>query len=169
MRKERVNRYFQLAILGFTYFLLSSALTLGQEIHHEHEEHNQHIGFLIGPVYNLHEKSLSPGIGIEYERVLPFWDHLVGIGVGAEAILDEQKHYVVFISFPLHITRELTFKFAPGAMFIEKEEWESRFAFHFGLSYEFELDRIFLAPALELGIAGDDIHLMLGLHFGWGF
>jgi hypothetical protein len=94
---------------------------------------------------------------------------LVGVGIGAEAIFDEHKHYVVFLTVPFHPTRELTFKLAPGVMFIDKEGWESRFAVHFGISYEFELEKIFLAPALELGIAGDDVHLLLGLHFGWGF
>ena len=169
MKEARINRYTQIVILASVYLLLHCPVAFAQESHHEHEEHNHHIGFLVGPVYNTTEKSFSPGIGVEYERLLPFWDHLLGIGVGAEAIFDEHKHYVVFMMFPFHPTRELTLKFAPGMMFIDKEGWESHLAVHFGISYEFELNSFFLAPAFEIGAAGDDVHLMLGLHFGWGF
>ncbi len=110
------------------------------------------------------------GLGIEYEHVLPFWDGLIGIGLAGELVFDEHKHYVFSLLIPFHPVREFSLFVAPGIMFIDKEEGiERRFAIHFGAEYEFELNKIFLAPEIELAFAGDDIHLMLGIHIGFGF
>lgn len=142
----------------------------GQEEDHKHEEHNNHIGFLVGSVYNFAEEKIILGLGIEYEHVLPFWDGLFGVGLVAEMVFDEHKHYVVSLLIPIHPVRELSLFVAPGILFIDEEEGvERRFAVHFGAEYEFELDKIFLAPKIELAFAGDDIHLMLGFHIGFGF
>ncbi len=109
------------------------------------------------------------GLGFEYEHVLPFWNSLFGIGIAAEVVFDEHKHYVVSALIPVHPTRELTLFIAPGIMFIDKERIERRFAIHFGVEYEFELEKIFLAPEFEFAVAGDDVHIMLGIHIGFGF
>ena len=109
------------------------------------------------------------GLGFEYEHVLPFWGGLVGIGLAGEVVFDEHKHYVVSAQFPVHLYKELTFFVATGIMFIDKEKVEIRFAIHFGTEYEFELEKIFLAPKFEIAFAGDDIHLLLGIHIGFGF
>ena len=109
------------------------------------------------------------GLGFEYEHVLPFWNNLFGIGIAAEVVFDKHKHYVVSVLMPVHPTRELTLFIAPGIMFIDKENVERRFAFHFGVEYEFELEKIFLAPEFEFAVSGDDIHIMMGIHIGFGF
>jgi hypothetical protein len=55
-------------------------------------------------------------------------------------------------------------------MWIDKNGLERRFAVHFGAEYEFELGRsFFLAPEFEIAFAGDDVHIMLGIHIGRGF
>ena len=142
----------------------------GQNEDHKHEEHNHHIGFLIGSVYNFAEEKIMLGLGIEYEHVLPFWDGLFGIGLAGEMVFDEHKHYVVSLLIPFHPVREISLFVAPGIMLIDKEEGiERRFAVHFGAEYEFELNKIFVAPTIELAFAGEDIHLMLGIHIGFGF
>lgn len=141
----------------------------GQNENHQHEEHSQHIGFLIGSVYNFAEDKFMLGLGIEYERVLPFMDGLFGIGLAAEMVFDEHKHYVISLLIPFHPIRELSLFVAPGIMFIDEEEGvERHFSIHFGAEYEFELNAIFVAPKIELAFAGDDIHLMLGFHIGFG-
>ncbi len=139
------------------------------ETHQEHEEHKHHIGFLIGAVYNVTEEKYMLGLGFEYERVLPLWDGLFGIGVAGEVVFDEHRHYVASLLIPIHPIRKITFFLAPGIMFIEKEKVERYFSIHFGVEYEFELEKIFLAPEFEVAIAGDDIHLMLGVHIGFGW
>jgi hypothetical protein len=142
----------------------------GQVASHKHEEHDNHIGFFVGSVYNFDENKVMLGLGIEYEHVLPFWDGLFGVGLVAEMVFDEHKHYVVSLLIPIHPVRELSLFIASGILFIDEEEGvERRFAVHFGAEYEFELDKIFLAPKIELAFAGDDIHLMLGFHIGFGF
>jgi hypothetical protein len=140
-------------------------------LHHEHEEHAHHIGLMVGPVYSVHEESFSPGIGLEYERVLPLGDRILGIGLGVETILDGHGHYVASILMHFHPGRMITLTAGPGLAVVkhEGEEWERRAALHFSASYEFELETLFLAPAFELGIAGEDVHLMLGVHIGFGF
>ena len=155
---------------------LAAALVLlvvpaaGKDEEHRHEEHQNHAGFLIGAVYNLHEKSWGAGLGFEYERILPFWDRLFGVGFAVETIFDEHKHYVLSALFPIHPYRELSFAIAPGILFLDDGDgFESRFSIHFAVEYEFELDKIFLAPELEVAFAGDDVHIMAGLHVGFGF
>ncbi len=142
---------------------------LGQSADPAHEEHVHHVGFLIGPVYNLHEKSTFLGLGLEYERLLPAWNRLLGIGLAAEMVFDEHRHYVVSLLACFHPVRPLTLSLAPGVMFIDRDGTERRAAIHFGAEYEFEVGRVFLAPEAEIGFAGDDVHLMLGLHIGFGF
>ncbi|NIM91912.1 MAG: hypothetical protein GTO17_13305 [Candidatus Aminicenantes bacterium] len=141
----------------------------GQVLDHEHEEHKHHLGFLLGSVYNITEEKYMLGLGFEYEYVLPLLDRLFGIGFASEVVFDEHKHYVVSLLIPIHPTRELTLFVAPGIMFIDKEEIERRFAIHFGIEYEFDLEKIFLAPEFEIAFAEDDIHIMLGIHIGFGF
>jgi len=141
-----------------------------QDANHQHEEHKNHVGFLIGAVYNVTEAKYLLGLGFEYERVLPFWDNLVGIGIASEVVFDEHRHYALSVLFPVHPTREITFFLAPGIMFIDKEdEVEKYFSIHFGAEYEIELDKIFLAPTFEAAFAGEDIHLLLGIHIGFGW
>ncbi len=153
-----------------TFFLILTCYTRGQNEGHRHEEHNNHIGFLMGSVYNFKEDKVMLGLGIEYEHVLPFWDGLIGIGLAGEMVFDEHKHYVISLLIPIHPVREFSLFVAPGNMFIDEEEGiESRFAVHLGAEYEFELNKIFLAPEIELAFAGDDIHLMLEIHMGLGF
>jgi hypothetical protein len=156
--------------LGLASILIPPPLS-AQEAGHEHEEHAHHLGLMIGPVYSVHEKTLNPGIGIEYERVLPIGDRILGLGVGVETILAEHGHYVASFLFHIHPVREITLTAGPGLAFIKHEgdTWERRLAFHFSGGYEFELGMMFIAPAFELGVAGEDVHLMLGAHIGFGF
>lgn len=149
--------------------LVSVSNAYAQNAEHEHEEHKNHIGFLVGSVYNVTEEKFMLGLGVEYERVLPFWNRLFGIGLAVETVFDEHKHYAVSLLLPVHPWRELTLFVAPGIMFIDEETVERRFAIHLGAEYEFELKTIFLAPEFEVAFAGDDIHLMLGVHVGFGF
>ncbi len=158
-----------LALALLFLFPLSSLPCSGQETPEPHEEHARHAGFLIGSVYNVHEGKWMLGLGAEYEVVLPYWNRLVGIGVGVEMVLDEHKHYVISLLLPIHPFDKLTFFASPGVMFIEKEEPGTRFAVHIGAEYEFDLGKYFLAPEFEAAFAGDDIHLMLGIHIGFGF
>ena len=143
----------------------------GVEENPQYEEHRNHIGFLVGSVYNFNEDKVVLGLGAEYERVLPFWNGLVGLGLATELVFDEHRHYVLSLLIPFHPVGDLTVFAAPGLLIVDTEESgiEKRFAVHFGIEYEFELDKIFLAPEIELGFAGDDIHLMVGVHIGFGF
>jgi len=133
------------------------------------DDHVNHLGLAIGPVHNLHEKSSFLGLGLEYERLLSVWNRSLGIGVAAEMVFDEHRHYVVSLLACFHPVRPLTLSVAPGIMFIDRNGSESRAAVHFGAEYEFEAGWVVLAPAVEIGFAGDDVHLMLGLHLGFGF
>jgi len=164
---------FRRSSLACLVFLLTAAFVspaLCQDSEPEHEEHFHHVGFLLGSVYSLDEKTLAPGLGFEYERVLPFGNRLFGIGFGAEMVFDEHKHYVLSLLLPFHPVRPLTLFVATGIMFIDKNGLESRFAIHLGAEYEFELRRgFFLAPEFEIAFAGDDVHIMLGIHIGRGF
>ncbi len=155
--------------VGIVLFLTTRPVALSQEAAAPHDAHVHHLGFLIGPVYNLHEKSTLLGLGLEYERLLPVWNSLLGIGMAGEMVFDEHKHYVVSLLMCFHPVGPLTLSVAPGVMFIDRNGTESHAAIHLGAEYEFEVGRVSLAPTAEVGFAGDDVHLMLGLHLGFGF
>jgi hypothetical protein len=154
---------------GFIFFLTTRPIALSQEAAAPPDAHVHHLGFLIGPVYNLHEKSTLLGLGLEYERRLPVWNSLLGIGIAGEMVFDEHKHYVVSLLICFHPAGPLTLSVAPGVMFIDRNGTGSHAAIHLGAEYEFEVGRVSLAPTAEAGFAGDDVHLMLGFHLGFGF
>jgi len=167
--KKRIQNN-SVAFLGILIVsLLAGSANLGADTADGHEEHIQHVGFLVGAVYNLHEERFMLGLGAEYEYVLPFWDNLFGIGLAGEMVFDDHRHYVLSLLLPVHLWREFSVFAAAGLMFIDKDETERRFAVHFGAEYEFELNKFFLAPEFEVAFAGDDIHLMFGIHLGFGF
>ena len=155
--------------VGIVLFMTTRPLALCQEADPRHDEHVNHLGFLIGPVYNLHEKSTLLGLGLEYERLLPVWNSMLGIGMAAEMVFDEHRHYVISLLMCFHPVGPLTLSVAPGLMFIDRNGTESHAAIHLGAEYEFEVGKVSLAPTAEAGFAGDDVHLMLGLHIGFGF
>jgi hypothetical protein len=157
------------ALASGCLFLLPYLRGFAQEKPELHEEHNRHAGFLIGSVYNLNEKKWMLGLGAEYEYVLPYGNRLFGIGIGAEMVFDEHKHYVAGVLVSFHPDDKLALFVSPGVMFIEREEPGTRFAVHFGAEYEFDLKKFFLAPEFEVAFAGDDIHLMFGVHVGIGY
>ena len=134
-----------------------------------HEGHANHLGLVIGPVRNLNENKTILGLGLEYERRLSAGNGLFGIGAAAEMVFDEHRHYVVSALVCFHPGGAWTLTAAPGILFIDQDGTEKRAAIHFAAEYEFELGRVSLAPEVSVGLAGDDVHLMLGLHIGFGF
>ena len=52
---------------------------------------------------------------------------------------------------------------------IEGYKNETEFTQHFEFYYEFELERFHLGPQFDISLENNEIHYMLGLHFGINF
>ncbi len=159
------------AVIGVSLVLFGASLSTAfcQAVAPSPGEPTRHISLGLGPVYNLHEERFFPGLGFEFEQLLPFGDRRFGIGVAAEMAFDKHKHYVVSLLACYHPVEPLTLCLAPGVMLIDHDRFESRAALHFGVEYEFEVGGGSLAPSVEAAVSGDDVHLMLGVHVGFGF
>ncbi len=143
-----------------------TAINNENEDHDHHEEHRNHIGLAVGPVYVLHEEEYAPGLHFHYMYLFQVANTEFGIGLGLESILDEHRHYATSINLSYLPIHNLTLTVSPGIQFGPDVE---EFTSHFEASYEFNFGEIHLGPVLEYAYAKDDEHAMLGLHVGFGF
>lgn len=166
-----MNTARQAAAAGLGLLLLSAAILAapGDPASAPEGDRANHLGFHFGPLYDLNENRTFPGLGFEYERRLPFADRRLGVGIATEIAFDEHRHYVVSFLTCFHPVGGLTLSFAPGVMFFEHRGLPSRGVIHFGAGYEFEIGKGCLGPELEIAFAGEEVHLMLGLHLGFDF
>ena len=141
--------------------------TLQGQVRDDHVEEtprNHHLGFAGGAVYILKEKEFAPGVNLHYNYLFRIKNLNLGTGLGFEAILDRHTHYAANINLTYLPTHALSITAAPGLVFTENE---SAFSVHFETNYAFELEKIHIGPTVEVAVAKEDIHLMLGLHLGF--
>ena len=69
-----------------------------------------------------------------------------------------------------HFDNGFTIAYAPGILFSEHNgHSETQFTQHFEFYYEFELEKFHIGPQFDIGFEDDEIHYMLGIHFGVDF
>jgi hypothetical protein len=154
--------------------ILFTSFTYGQvEVHdHDHDhghaldDHKNHIGIAIGPVYIISEKEFAPGLHVHYVYLYEINNIHLGTGLGLETIFDDHKHFSTSINFSYFPIHNLTLTVAPGAMF---SETSTEFTTHFEASYEFVFNKFHIGPLVEYAYATVDKHIMVGLHIGYGF
>ena len=91
-----------------------------------------------------------------------------GLGIGYERIFDEHRHNTIGLVGSYRPVEELCFSFSPGITF-DKNSSNPKFAMHLETSYEFEMGDFHLGPVFEIAYDPEDVHISLGLHFGYGF
>ncbi len=156
-------KLFFLFIIG----VLFSKILLAQDHSHEHHKHSKNeIGIGYSPVYFLNESELNSGLHLHIVRTIS--DTKFGIGLSYEQIFDEHKHKTYGLLTTYRPIQNLSFGLSPGLAF-EANSQNPKLAFHFETIYEFELKYFHVGPAFEIALDREDIHLSLGIHFGFGF
>ncbi|MFC2124749.1 hypothetical protein ACFLU5_08055 [Bacteroidota bacterium] len=150
--------------------ILMTALAYGQTEGHDHDlsldDHKNHLGIAIGPVYVIGEKKFVPGVHIHYSYLFEINNTHLGTGLGFESIIDEHNHYTISINISYLPIHNLTLTVAPGVLF---SKTSSKFATHFEASYEFIFNKFHIGPVAEYAYAMHDCHFMTGLHISYGF
>jgi hypothetical protein len=135
----------------------------------EHEDHHHHgpeIGLSNSLVYLINEKEFAYGLHVHF--IHPISHTNFGVGLGYEKIFDEHGHDTFVLDFSYRPIHPLNLILSPGLAF-EDNFSEMAFALHLETSYEFEIKRFHIGPALEFAVQPGDMHFSLGLHFGYEF
>ncbi len=156
----------------FTAFLFISGFfsesMMAQHEEHHHEHHPWELGGALGAVFSIEEKHTAPGIHAHVLRNLGE-EKKFGVGIGFETILDEHQHLNFGIPVNYNTHRGFIFTATPGVLFKKETDWELNPSVHLETLYEFAFDHFHTGPMIELALAPNDIHLMLGIHIGFGW
>ena len=150
----------------FILNLLVISLSFCESGHIHSHKHNNELGFAVGVVPGHDNEENNIGLHLHYIKGVG--DHNdFGIGISLETIFDEHAHNSISIIGTYHFNNGFTVAYAPGILFSEHDdEKETIFTQHFEFYYEFELNQFHLGPQIDFGFEKDEIHYMLGLHFG---
>ncbi len=136
-----------------------------KHISHAHKN-DYEIGLGIGDAYSLNEKGHALGLHFHLARNFQLSEMDFSVGLSYELIGDEHLHQSIGVLLDFTILENVHLVYTPGILFVENE---FKFSNHLELSYGFELGEYHLGPTLGYAIAGDDEHVFLGLHLGYGF
>lgn len=136
---------------------------------HLHDDHDYHLGFGVAGTYLSVEQAVAPGFHIHFIRQLGH-EKQWGIGLGYEAIIEENIHSSINLLANWRPFDFLSFIAGPGLVLAKHEgETEILPAFHTEAVFEFNVGGIHLGPMLGFGIDTEETHYSLGVHVGFGF
>ena len=147
-------------------FLLIISLSFCESGHIHNHKHNNELGFAVGLVPGHNKEENHIGLHLHYIKGVGVHNDF-GIGISLETIFEEHTHNSISIIGTYHFDSGFTVAYAPGILFSEHDgEEEMKFNQHFEFYYEFELEKFHIGPQFDVGFEGDEVHYMLGLHFG---
>jgi len=152
-------------------FILTIAYSARAQHHdhdHNHVDKPNEVGIAIGAVYAFHEESVATGLHLHYTRMLPDKMHWLGFGAGFESVLDLHKHFSANLMITFRPVDLWWISLGPGLTYFGEED-DFRYSTHIETGLEFNAGFFHLGPMVEYGIAGDEQHLMFGLHIGIPF
>lgn len=154
----------------FLALFLLSFFANGQNIHDEHHDEHDHAGFELGvgtgAFYLVQEDEWAPGAHLHAMYNV----HKFGFGLGYEMVFADIKHFGLGLLLAYRPVERLELAVSPGILFENAETGKNLFALHLEAIYSWEIGDVgHIGPVLGYGIAGEDQHLMLGVHFGFDF
>ena len=160
-----------LAKLVVIFLLFSLPVHLNAQHHdhdHNHSDTPNEVGMAIGAVYAFEEESVATSLHLHYTRMMPDKLSWLGFGVAFESVLDQHKHFSSMFTIVFRPVNFLWISAAPGITYFGESD-EFRYSTHFETGLEFNAGFFHLGPMVEYSIAGDEQHLMFGLHIGVPF
>jgi len=170
MRSFHNKTRFFVFVIFMSVFVIKASGQHKEENHiHLHDHHNYHLGVGVAGTYLTSEEGLAPGFHLHFIRQLGEEQHW-GIGLGYEAIIEDNVHSSLNLLANYHPFDFLSFNAGPGLVFAKHDgETEILPAFHTEAVFEFNLGEIHLGPMLGFGIDREESHFSLGVHVGFGF
>lgn len=134
---------------------------LSQEIAPAEKRNSIGAGFGFIPVH--HDEVMIPAADVSYGYLL---NDVWSVGVGAGIHFTQTPYYVVAGKVNAEIFRNLSLGLCAGGSFLEGTVSTVIGA---DLGYDFSLGDFSLGPVLETSYHNQHIHIMLGIHFSFGF
>jgi hypothetical protein len=166
--QNNIRFFVLIAFITVLVFKVSGQHT-DDDHHHLHDSHKYHLGFGIAGTYLTNEAGLAPGFHVHFIRQLGH-EKQWGIGLGYEAIIEENIHSSINLLTNWRPFDFLSFNAGPGLVFGSHDgETEILPAFHTEAVFEFNLGGIHIGPMAGFGIDKEESHFSLGVHVGFGF
>ena len=160
--------YIRIIILT-TLFLVAPVSIFAQiDGHADEHQHPWELGGALGAVYSIKESHIAPGLHAHLLKNLGE-EKRFGVGLGFETILDEHHHLNFGIPLNYNTMNGFVFTATPGVLFKRELEWEMDPSVHVEILYEFTFEHYHLGPMVEIALAANDYHFMLGFHVGFGW
>ncbi|MDH3948341.1 MAG: hypothetical protein OEU74_05205 [Gammaproteobacteria bacterium] len=139
------------------------------DVHSEHESGGMEVGLSVGYAYLKEDKEEGVNLHLHLMKRLSGegLQKYFSIGIGAETIIADEKHYAAMFSLAAHPTRNLVLSVSPGVEWAKHEgKWESEYATHIEAAYIFEGPDFHYGPAISYSKAKDEQHYAIGIHIG---
>ncbi len=149
---------------------LNTAMASGiDNSHQSHEEAGFELGLSVGYAYLKEEKENGTVIHAHLMKRLS-GDGLqkyFSVGLGAETILADDKHYGAMATLAVHPWAGLTLSVSPGVEWKQHDgETESAYATHIEANYVFETPHFHIGPVIGYSKTHEDEHYKVGIHLG---
>jgi hypothetical protein len=158
----RIQNALVLALLLFVGVISAQS----DEHAHHHDHHANEIGVAQSLVRFVKEEEFAYGVHVHYIR--NFSHSRFGVGLAYERIFDEHKHNTLGIVGLYRPVEKLSLSISPGLAF-EDGNSGVNFALHLETTYELEINNFHIGPLVEFAYDAEDVHISLGIHFGYGF
>ncbi len=169
---KKIN--FVIGFVALGYIILCGKTALASE-HIDHEaphidngESSFELGLSAGYAYLKAEED-APLLHVHLMRRLSGEgiQKYFSLGLGAETIFTDEKHYGVMVTMAVHPTENIIFSVSPGVAWEEHEgETKSSYATHIEATYVFETPHYHIGPVVGYSKTEDDEHYTIGVHIG---
>jgi hypothetical protein len=91
------------------------------------------------------------------------------VGLGAETIITDEKHYGAMLTLAYHPVEDLTLAIAPGFEWAKHNgiSWEREYATHYEATYSFDIaEGYHVGPSVGYSSTKDAEHYTVGVHLG---
>lgn len=134
---------------------------------HGHEQGEIEVGLSIGYAYLKEEKEKGLNLHLHVMKRLQGegLQKYFSIGVGAETILSNEKHYGAMLTLAVHPWQNFVLSISPGLEWAKHDEkWESQYATHLEATYIIENPGFHYGPVVGYSKTQDEQHYTIGMH-----
>ena len=131
------------------------------------QTNNKHsLGLGAGAVYLSDDKTISPGLQLEYAYHFVWGITPLHATVCTEFIFGDERHIGLAIGLGFTPIGNLDLGLGPGVMFEGEKHY---FCLHLSTSYAFDFKGFSMGPLAELAHTGKHFHMLAGIIFEFEF